>query len=100
VALRIVIDTDRCVGSGNCLYWAPATFDLGDDGIAVVLDPEGDDEERIRVAEEGCPTRAITVGPGEPAGRSVASEAQQRQQEHGQQAKIEDQGGSHADRTD
>jgi ferredoxin len=61
VALRIVIDGDRCVGSGNCLYWAPATFDLGDDGISVVVDPGGDDEDRIRVAEEGCPTRAITV---------------------------------------
>jgi ferredoxin len=59
--MRIVIDPERCVGSGNCLYWAPRTFDLDDDGVSTVVDPTGDDEERIRVAAEGCPTRAITV---------------------------------------
>jgi ferredoxin len=61
VAVRIVIDRERCVGSGNCLYWAPGTFDLDDDGVSMVVDPGGDDEERIRVAAEGCPTRAIRV---------------------------------------
>jgi len=70
VAIRIVIDRERCVGSGNCLYWAPGTFDLGDDGISMVVDPSGDDEDRIRVAAEGCPTRAISLeepaGPGPP----------------------------------
>jgi ferredoxin len=59
--LRIVIDQDKCEGTGNCVYWAPATFDLDDDGHSVVLDPPGDDEQRIRVAAEGCPMRAITV---------------------------------------
>ena len=58
---RIVIDRDRCVGSGNCLFWAPATFDLDDGGTSVVVDPAGDEEARILVAVEGCPTRAITL---------------------------------------
>jgi ferredoxin len=60
---RIVIDRDRCVGSGNCLFWAPATFDLDDGGTSVVVDPAGDDQDRIRVAVDGCPTRAITLEP-------------------------------------
>jgi ferredoxin len=72
---RIVIDRDRCVGSGNCLFWAPATFDLDDGGTSVVVDPVGDDQDRIRVAVDGCPTRAITLelvgtstdGPSSPA---------------------------------
>ncbi len=68
MALRVVIDRERCVGSGNCLYWAPGTFDLDDDGVSTVIDPDGDDEDRIRVAVEGCPTRAISLedrgGPG------------------------------------
>ena len=29
------------MGSGNCAFWAPATFDIGDDNIAFVIDPEG-----------------------------------------------------------
>jgi ferredoxin len=60
---RITIDADRCVGSGNCVFWAPGTFELDDDGVSVVLDPPGDDLERIRVAADGCPTRAIAVVP-------------------------------------
>lgn len=59
--IRIEIDRDRCVGSGNCLFWAPGTFDLDDDGKATVVDPTGDQEETVRVAAEGCPTRAISV---------------------------------------
>ena len=35
------------MGSGNCLFWAPESFDLGDDGRAVVLDPEATDEDRL-----------------------------------------------------
>ncbi len=59
--IRIEIDRDACVGSGNCVFWAPATFDLGDDGVSVVIDPSGDTVDRIRVAAEGCPARAILV---------------------------------------
>ena len=36
--LVVVIDEGRCIGSGNCVFWAPATFELGDEGHAVVLD--------------------------------------------------------------
>lgn len=57
----IRIDRERCMGSGNCGFWAPATFDLDDDGIAVVIDPEGDDEAKIHNAARGCPTSAIEV---------------------------------------
>ncbi len=59
--IRIEIDRDKCVGSGNCLFWAPGTFDLDDDGLSVVIDPSADPEDRIRVAAEGCPSKAITV---------------------------------------
>jgi ferredoxin len=61
--MEIRIDPQRCMGSGNCAFWAPATFDVGDDNIAYVLDPEGDPEERIRNAVDGCPTQAISIHP-------------------------------------
>ena len=59
--IRIEIDRDKCVGSGNCLFWAPGTFDLDDEGQSVVVDPSGDPEDRIRVAAEGCPSKAIPL---------------------------------------
>jgi ferredoxin len=59
--MDIAIDWDRCMGSGNCLFWAPESFDLSEDGHAVVLDPAATDEDRLRVAAEGCPVGAITL---------------------------------------
>ena len=59
--LDIRIDWDRCMGSGNCVFWAGQTFDLSDEGHAVVVDPAGDDEERVRIAAQGCPVGAISL---------------------------------------
>ncbi|MBA2283703.1 MAG: ferredoxin [Acidimicrobiia bacterium] len=59
--LRIEVDRAACMGSGNCAFHAPATFDLDDEMKVVVLDPEGDDEARVGVAVEGCPTRALRL---------------------------------------
>ena len=61
MTLDIRIDRDACMGSGNCSFWAPAVFDLDDDGIAVVLDPNAQPEDKIVLAAQGCPTQAITV---------------------------------------
>ena len=59
--LDVKIDWDVCMGSGNCTFWAPDTFDLSEDGHAVVIDAAATDEERLRVAAEGCPVGAISL---------------------------------------
>lgn len=61
VGLEIAIDRDACMGSGNCSFWAPGVFDLDDEGIAIVLDSTAAPEEKIELAAQGCPTRAITL---------------------------------------
>lgn len=61
MSVGVEIDRARCMGSGNCAYWAPATFDVGDDGIAVLVGDPSADEARVRVAVEECPTKAIRV---------------------------------------
>jgi ferredoxin len=61
MAVEINIDREKCMGSGNCSFWAPATFDLDDDGVAMVVDPNGDDDDKIVLAAQGCPTQAISV---------------------------------------
>lgn len=53
------VDRDRCMGSGQCTFYAPATFDLDDDSIAVVISDDGDSAEKIQMAIDVCPTRAI-----------------------------------------
>jgi ferredoxin len=61
--MKITVDRDRCVGSAYCQRIAPATFDLGDDGIAVVLDADvtGPQAAAARDAEADCPSMAISV---------------------------------------
>jgi ferredoxin len=61
VTLKIEINRDACMGSGNCGFWAAGVFDLDDDGIAVVVDPEAASEEKIILAGQGCPTQAISI---------------------------------------
>ena len=61
MALEIEINREACMGSGNCSFWAPGVFDLDDEGIAVVLDPTAQPEDKIVLAGQGCPTQAITI---------------------------------------
>jgi len=58
---RIVVDRERCIGSGNCSFYAPNTFELDDELKSVVVDPGGDDPADVRAAVEGCPVNAISI---------------------------------------
>jgi ferredoxin len=62
--MKITVDRDRCVGSAYCQRIAPALFDLGDDGVAVVLDAAvtGPQAAAAREAEADCPSMAISTG--------------------------------------
>lgn len=55
----LTIDRDRCMGSGQCTFYAPGTFDLDDMSVAVVIDDHGDADGAIQMAIDVCPTRAI-----------------------------------------
>ncbi len=61
MTIEVDIDRDRCMGSGNCVYEAVGAFDLDDDGVAMVVDPEAVDEATLLSAARNCPTQAITV---------------------------------------
>ena len=49
------------MGSGQCCWYAPNTFDQDDETVAIVIDPQGDPEEAIRAAVKGCPTGALSI---------------------------------------
>jgi ferredoxin len=60
---RVEVDRKRCVGSGTCEAIAPDVFEVGDDGLLVLLLPEpGDDGlPDVQDAVQACPTRALTL---------------------------------------
>jgi ferredoxin len=60
---RIVIDRSRCIGTGNCAFYAERTFDLDDENRAVVIDPDGDPAEKQKLAVAQCPTEALSFAP-------------------------------------
>jgi ferredoxin len=59
--MKITIDRETCIGSGNCVHWVPEVFDQDDEGYATVLDPAAAPADKIREAARNCPTRSITV---------------------------------------
>jgi ferredoxin len=61
VELSIHIDRVACIGSGQCVHWAPGVFEQDDRAIAVVVDPRGEPEHKVLQAVLGCPMQAITL---------------------------------------
>lgn len=62
--MKITVDQDSCVASGQCVVAAEAVFDQRDeDGIVVLLDAEPPAElaEDVRQAASVCPALAIRI---------------------------------------
>jgi ferredoxin len=57
----VEIDKGLCIGSGTCEALDPAVFQVGDDGIAYLVDGATPDEALLREAAANCPSGAISV---------------------------------------
>lgn len=64
--MKVSVDQDKCVASGQCVLAAGEVFDQRDeDGIALLLTDEPPDEmsDDVRQAAAVCPARAIAYTP-------------------------------------
>jgi ferredoxin len=62
--MRVTVDQDKCVASGQCVLTAPDVFDQRDeDGIVVLLNPNPPEDraDDVRQAAAVCPALAIWV---------------------------------------
>ena len=59
--LTIKVDKELCISVGSCVAIAAKTFQLDDEGIAYITDPDGDNEAAIIAAAQSCPTKAIII---------------------------------------
>ncbi|MFD9429418.1 ferredoxin [Streptomyces sp. NPDC060002] len=59
----IHIDTDVCIGAGQCALAAPGVFTQDDDGFSVLLPGRegGGGDLMVREAARACPVGAIKV---------------------------------------
>jgi ferredoxin len=58
-AVRVMVDPERCMGSGTCIAVAPALFEMGDDGTATPLRSLSEPSTKLDQAVSRCPTGAI-----------------------------------------
>lgn len=64
--MRIAVDLAKCEGFANCVMAAPDVFDLGPDGLVVVLQPVCADDRRLEIEEavRSCPVSAVRIVSG------------------------------------
>ena len=59
--MKVQIDQENCIGCGSCAALAANTFELGDEGKAIVKNENGDNAETVLSAAKACPVSVITV---------------------------------------
>jgi ferredoxin len=62
--MKIIADTGKCVGAGQCVLTEPELFDQSeDDGTVIVLNdqPAGELVEKAREAVHVCPSQALSL---------------------------------------
>ncbi|MCR6482834.1 ferredoxin [Amycolatopsis sp. OK19-0408] len=61
--MKVIVDQEACVASGQCVLAADTVFDQDDDGIAVLLqeNPSAEVAADVREAAAICPALAIRI---------------------------------------
>jgi ferredoxin len=59
--LKITVNKNRCIASGDCVETAPSVFRLDNEGKSEVANENGGSEGTIIAAARSCPVKAITI---------------------------------------
>ena len=62
--MKVVVDQDKCISSGQCVLHASEVFDQRDeDGVVMLLDenPPAEQADNVRNAAAACPAQVITI---------------------------------------
>ena len=62
--MKVTVDQDKCISSGQCVSHASEVFDQRDeDGVVVLLNenPPADQAENVRRAAADCPAHVIDI---------------------------------------
>jgi len=59
--IEIRIIRSKCISAATCVVYAPNTFDLDKESIAIIKNGEWDRLEKIIAAAQSCPVMAIEI---------------------------------------
>ena len=62
--MQIIANRATCIGSGQCVFTDPDTFDQDDGGTVVVLRPDPATGEQVALAQQAvqiCPSRSLSL---------------------------------------
>jgi ferredoxin len=59
--LPVTIDRELCLGTGQCIVYAPQTFQHDAETKAVLQDPPHDPADDVASAVEACPMGALSL---------------------------------------
>lgn len=58
---KVEVIRDKCISAASCVAIAPKVFQLDEEGIAIVLSQDGEEDDIKLLAAQSCPTAAIIV---------------------------------------
>ena len=58
---KVEVIRDKCISAASCVAIAPRVFQLDEEGIAIVISQDGEDDDTKLLAAQSCPTAAIIV---------------------------------------
>ena len=58
---KIEIDREKCISVATCVAVDPDTYELDDEGKAIIKDPRGTDDAKILEGAKSCPVNAVIV---------------------------------------
>ena len=58
---KVEVIRDKCISAASCVAIAPGVFELDEQGIAIILSQDGNDDQTKLLAAQSCPTAAVIV---------------------------------------
>ncbi len=58
---KIVVDRVKCIGANACVAVTPGVFQLDDENLAYIVDPEAADDDTLLMSAQSCPVLAILL---------------------------------------
>lgn len=58
---RIEVVRGACITAAECLALAPDTFELDEEGLAIITDQKGSSDQAVWDSAIACPTNAIVL---------------------------------------